>query len=109
MLRLIPRAPRKISRAGIETALRDEGFEINRRTIQRDLQHLAGVFPLIVDDQHVPYGWSWARALVKPALHFRRTVIPGLTGDLNSDLRHTPTDRVEILGSGPEDDVFYFQ
>jgi predicted DNA-binding transcriptional regulator YafY len=61
MLRLIPRAPRKISSAGLEAALRDEGFEVNRRTIQRDLQHLAGVFPLIVDDQHVPYGWSWVR------------------------------------------------
>ena len=61
MLRLLPRAPRKISSAALEAALRDEGFEVNRRTIQRDLQHLAGAFPLVVDDQHIPYGWSWAR------------------------------------------------
>jgi predicted DNA-binding transcriptional regulator YafY len=61
MLRLIPRAPRKIATAEIEQKLRDDGFDVNRRTIQRDLQYLSGPFPLVVDDRHKPFGWSWMR------------------------------------------------
>lgn len=61
MLRIIPRAPRKIATAEIEAYLREDGFEVNRRTVQRDLQHLMNTFPLTVDDRHKPYGWSWMR------------------------------------------------
>jgi len=61
MLRIIPRAPRKIATADIEAYLREDGFEVNRRTVQRDLQHLMSTFPLTVDDRHKPYGWSWMR------------------------------------------------
>lgn len=77
MLRLIPRAPRKIGTAEIEARLRGAGFEVNRRTVQRDLQTLAGIFPLVADDTHKPYGWSW----MKEASPFD---IPGL--DLHAAL-----------------------
>jgi predicted DNA-binding transcriptional regulator YafY len=61
MLRLIPRAPRAIGTAELETRLRDAGYEIDRRSIQRDLQNLAESFPLVCDERHKPYGWSWLR------------------------------------------------
>jgi len=89
MLRLIPRAPRKIATADIEAHLRDEGFDVNRRTVQRDLQYLISTFPLTVDDRHKPYGWSW----MKEANPFD---IPGL--DLHASLAfRMASDHLEPL------------
>ena len=59
MLRMLPRAPRKIDTATIESKLRDEEYAVTRRTIQRDLHQLARTFPLLCDE-HRPAGWSWA-------------------------------------------------
>jgi predicted DNA-binding transcriptional regulator YafY len=59
MLRMLPRAPRKIDTATLERRLRDEGYIVTRRTIQRDLHQLARTFPLLCDE-HRPAGWSWA-------------------------------------------------
>jgi predicted DNA-binding transcriptional regulator YafY len=59
MLRMLPRAPRKIETATMERKLRDEGYAVTRRTIQRDLHHLARTFPLLCDE-HRPAEWSWA-------------------------------------------------
>lgn len=63
MLTQIPAAPRKIDCATMEEILREAGYQVSRRTIQRDLMKLAAseVFPLIYDDNSTPYGWSWAR------------------------------------------------
>lgn len=60
MLRLIPRHPKRIDTATLERKLRDEGFHVTRRTIQRDLLRLARTFP-ITSDEHRPMGWSWAQ------------------------------------------------
>jgi predicted DNA-binding transcriptional regulator YafY len=59
MLRMLPRAPRKIDTAALARRLRDEGYTVTRRTIQRDLHQLARTFPLLCDE-HRPAGWSWA-------------------------------------------------
>ncbi|MGZ3416865.1 MAG: helix-turn-helix transcriptional regulator [Polyangiales bacterium] len=61
MLRLIPRAPRKIDSAALEAALCEHGQAIDRRSIQRDLHKLSVVFPIVCDDTHKPFGWSWMR------------------------------------------------
>jgi predicted DNA-binding transcriptional regulator YafY len=59
MLRMLPRAPRKIDTATLERRLGDEGYRVTRRTIQRDLHQLARTFPLFCDE-HRPAGWCWA-------------------------------------------------
>jgi predicted DNA-binding transcriptional regulator YafY len=59
MLRMLPRAPRKIDTATLERRLRDDGYTVTRRTVQRDLHQLARAFPLLCDEHHPP-GWSWA-------------------------------------------------
>jgi hypothetical protein len=59
MLRMLPRAPRKIETATMERKLHDEGYAVTRRTIQRDLHQLARTFPLLCDE-HRPAGWCWA-------------------------------------------------
>ncbi len=60
LLRSIPRAPRKIDVASLVTKLRTAGYETTKRSIQRDLNLLSSVFPLICDDRSQTYGWSWS-------------------------------------------------
>lgn len=59
MLRLVPRAPRKITVQEICEHLDREEFAVTARTVQRDLNELSQVFPLTVDDREKPFGWSW--------------------------------------------------
>jgi len=77
LLRLIPRAPRRIDAASIERHLRNEGIEVARRSIQRDLESLATSFPLECDERSKPYGWSWksdAEALEMPPMSVQASV-----------------------------------
>lgn len=70
MLRLIPRYPRKVDSVKLQNDLARAGHDINLRTIQRDLNKLSAVLPLLADDAK-PQGWSWradAQALDLPAL-----------------------------------------
>jgi predicted DNA-binding transcriptional regulator YafY len=71
MLRMIPRYPRKIDTASIEQRFLQQGIEIHRRSIQRDLEMLSQLFPLVADEREKPFGWSWssdAPALDLPTL-----------------------------------------
>lgn len=61
MLKMLPRAPRRIDTGSIQDHLRTEGFEVSLRTIQRDLQSLSVVFPLECDERDKPFGWYWMR------------------------------------------------
>ncbi len=61
MLRLIPRHPTKATAGAIADALSREGFEISKRSVERDLGLLSAAFPLLCDDRAKPYGWSWQR------------------------------------------------
>jgi predicted DNA-binding transcriptional regulator YafY len=60
LLRSIPRAPRKIDVASLVTKLQTAGYKTTKRSIQRDLNLLSSVFPLICDDRSQTYGWSWS-------------------------------------------------
>ena len=60
-LRLIPRYPRKATAGAVCDALAEAGFSVGKRTIERDLQALSRIFPLLLDDREKPYGWSWAQ------------------------------------------------
>lgn len=61
MLELIPRAPQKTFTKELKEKLDERGFEVDERTIQRDLVSLERVLPLICDDRDKPYGWSWSK------------------------------------------------
>jgi hypothetical protein len=70
MLRLIPRHPRKVDTVKLQYDLSKLGHNINLRTIQRDLNKLSTVLPLLADNAK-PQGWSWradAQTLDLPAL-----------------------------------------
>lgn len=61
MLRYIPRYPAKISARELHEKLKAEDFDINKRSVERDLQSLSAVLPLSLDDRVKPYGWSWQK------------------------------------------------
>jgi predicted DNA-binding transcriptional regulator YafY len=61
MLRLIPRYPGKVTTSQLRQSLGNQGFEVTARTLQRDLQQLSQIFPLVVDEREKPFGWSWQR------------------------------------------------
>ena len=42
------------------TKLDTAGYKTTKRSIQRDLNLLSGVFPLICDDRSQTFGWSWS-------------------------------------------------
>lgn len=61
MLRLIPRFPLKITAGDVLIKLEADGFQVTKRTVERDLIQLSVTFPLALDDRDKPYGWSWQR------------------------------------------------
>jgi predicted DNA-binding transcriptional regulator YafY len=61
MLRHIPRYPLKITARALKDKLDIDGFNITKRTIERDLLELSSTFPLALDDREKPYGWSWQK------------------------------------------------
>lgn len=60
-LQLIPRQPQQITAPEILQRLLSQGYGVSLRTVQRDLEKLAGQFALICDDQIRPQGWSWLK------------------------------------------------
>lgn len=61
LLSLLPEPPRRIDTASLEQKLRALGHPIHRRSIQRDLLHLAKVFPIEADGHRKPFGWRWSK------------------------------------------------
>lgn len=59
MLSLVPRRPPGITTESLRTALAARDFDVNLRTIQRDLVKLSAPFPLICDEGDSPR-WHWA-------------------------------------------------
>lgn len=70
MLNTIPREPYRIGTSDLVKRLASAGFEVDLRTVQRDLNNLAEMLPL-ASDNHKPQGWYW----LKTAHQFD---IPGL-------------------------------
>jgi len=61
MLRMVPRAPAKISAKELCERLCGADFLVTKRTVERDLKELSTVFPIMVDSRDKLFGWSWLR------------------------------------------------
>lgn len=61
MLRMVPRHPKSITTTELAERLEGHGFTVTMRSIQRDLEKLSLDFPLIVDEEHRPFRWSFDR------------------------------------------------
>jgi predicted DNA-binding transcriptional regulator YafY len=60
-LRMIPRYPRMTTASVLCESLNEDGFVVGKRTVERDLQSLAMIFPLVSDERSKPFGWSWQK------------------------------------------------
>lgn len=60
LLRAIPRAPRKADVSTLLAKLASAGYRLTKRTLQRDLNALSAVFPLVSDTRGPAFGWSWS-------------------------------------------------
>lgn len=72
ILKALPRYPAMVTASEIESRLKACGFEMGKRTIERNLENLSSTFPLYCDNRSKPYGWAWAKDA--PAFS-----LPGLT------------------------------
>lgn len=61
LLRLIPTEPQRIATPTLLEKLRDRGFSVTLRSIQRDLNRLSVPFSLQCDDSEMPFRWSFTR------------------------------------------------
>lgn len=59
-LACLPRYPDTIATAEIDRKLRDEGFAVSRRTLQRDLEDLSATFPIGSEHQGRGLTWFWS-------------------------------------------------
>ena len=41
--------------------LKEAGYTITRRQLQRDLNPVSTLFPITADDRGIPYGWCWTK------------------------------------------------
>lgn len=59
VLQLIPRMPGRISTPSLQEKLKDRGFEISARSLQRDLRDKLSIpFSIICHEDERPYRWS---------------------------------------------------
>lgn len=58
LVQLIPRSPSVSSTTTLTEKLIERGYTVNARTVQRNLDQLAQVLPIICHDQAKPYRWS---------------------------------------------------
>lgn len=61
LLRLMPTEPHRIATTTLLEKLRDRGFSVTLRSIQRDLNRLSIPFSLQCDDSETPFRWSFTR------------------------------------------------
>jgi len=62
MLKKLPRYPQRIGTPDLTQRLADEGFAVDVRTVQRDLERLAAIFPLSSEQQGRTNYWFWTSA-----------------------------------------------
>lgn len=70
LLKLLPSRPPGLTAQEICQRLSGEGYQVSKRTIERDLIDLSQLFPLQCNDKGMPYGWYW--------MQDRAVDIPGL-------------------------------
>lgn len=59
LLQLIPRSPYFKSTTTLMSFMEEEGYEVNIRMLQRDLEKLSVYFPIVCDKSEKPYRWGF--------------------------------------------------
>ncbi|MFP5427446.1 MAG: WYL domain-containing protein [Gammaproteobacteria bacterium] len=64
LLRQLPSRSPGVTSAELVWRLRDVGFSVSKRTVERDLNELSLIFPLERNDKSIPFGWHWSATAV---------------------------------------------
>jgi predicted DNA-binding transcriptional regulator YafY len=59
MLKKIPARAPGITANELTSWLKDQGFAVSKRTVERDLNELSALFGIMRNDVSIPYGWHW--------------------------------------------------
>ncbi|EXJ11386.1 helix-turn-helix transcriptional regulator [Nitrincola nitratireducens] len=62
LLQLIPRQPGYRATTTLQALLEERGFQVDLRSVQRDLEKMSSNFPLLCDKTQKPYRWSFDAA-----------------------------------------------
>lgn len=60
MMKHLPSRGPGITARELTDRLKDAGYTVSKRTVERDLDHLRQHFSLYCNDKTSPYGWRWA-------------------------------------------------
>lgn len=61
LLKLIPSRGEGMTVSEITQTLNQEGYQINKRQVERDLNQLLEAFPLDKNDDTIPHRWKWIK------------------------------------------------
>lgn len=96
-LQLIP-VRGKISTSALAQKLKDRGYRVSIRTVQRDLESLMLPFGLECDDRNKPYGWYWAKEA-------KRITVPGMDASQALSLRLLQIHLIDLLPESTVQDL----
>lgn len=84
LLKLLPSGPPGKSATQLRELLADDGHEVTKRTVDRDLNELSRIFPLSCNIKSVPFGWYLVPGarLDIPGMDLPEAVSLGLLEDL---------------------------
>ena len=99
LLKSLPTRGSGITAAGLTERLRDAGFKVTKRSVERDLIELSRLFPIRCNDASMPYGWLWMQgsAFDLPGLDFTEAISLVLVEDLLKKL--APVSLLRVLES----------
>ena len=97
LLKSLPTRGSGITAAGLTERLRDAGFKVTKRSVERDLIELSGLFAIRCNDATKPYGWLWMQdhALDLPGLDFTEAISLVLVEELLRKL--APVSLLRVL------------
>ncbi len=84
LMKLLPKSLPGKTASEMRAALVTAGYNVTKRTIERDLVDLNAVFPLLCNQSSKPYGWYWEKVapLTIPGMNLPEAVSLGLLEDL---------------------------
>jgi predicted DNA-binding transcriptional regulator YafY len=97
LLKSLPTRGTGITAAGLTERLRDAGFKVTKRSVERDLIELSRLFPIGCNDTSKPYCWFWVsdHAFDIPGLDFTESVSLLLVEELLNKL--APISLLRVL------------
>jgi predicted DNA-binding transcriptional regulator YafY len=59
MLKKLPAHNPGLTASQITAWLKEQGYPVSKRTVERDLIELSAIFGIVCNDKSIPYGWHW--------------------------------------------------